>query len=197
MNLYDFLYYSLKEGLFCNPLALVIIITLFIFLSLIFLFPYYLVCHIKSFNIKNFGIEVNTKALEKKSIFPFSKKKQEPSIIRNTNKQHKEKWWFSGAAYYLGKGTDERTYFIGYFGNGIPEKYETITVECETIVGADWDNTPQWKTAFEAVRSNYKLTIEDVPDYTGNSNRNNRNLYGIYACEKEWPNKKNNLQGEQ
>jgi len=188
MNLFDFLYNSLKENLFCNPIAFVIIVILFLFLLPIYILAFYLVSRIKFVNYKDFRIETFTKAVEKKSIFPF--KKQEPSIIKKNNKQQIEKWWFSGAAYYLGRGTDGRSYFIGYFGNGTPPKYETITVECETIVGADWDNTPLWKTAYEVVKQKYKLTAEDVPDYTGNFSRYNRNLHGIYACENEWINEK-------
>jgi hypothetical protein len=108
--------------------------------------------------------------------------------MKETDKQNKETWVFSGAAYNLGKGTDGRTYFIGYFGNDLPPKYVKTTVECETIVGADWDNTPQWKMEYEVVKNKYHLTAVDAPDYTGNGVRSNRELHGIYACEKELPN---------
>jgi hypothetical protein len=186
MSLYDFLYLSLKEGLFCNPLALGIIITLLIFLLLLFIFPYYLVNRIKSFKIGKFGVKTNQNAFEEKHILSF--KNHEPAIMKKTDKQNKKTWLFSGAAYNLGKGKDGKTYFIGYFGNDLPPKYVKTTVECETIVGVDWDNTPQWIQAFEDVKNTYKLTVNDAPDYTGNGCRNNRNLHGIFACEKELPN---------
>jgi hypothetical protein len=114
--------------------------------------------------------------------------------MKETDKQNKETWVFSGAAYSLGKGSDGRTYFIGYLGNDLPPKYVKITVDCETcetIVGTDWDNTPQWKMEYEVVKNKYHLTAVDAPDYTGNGIRLNRKLHGIYACKEELPNTDN------
>jgi len=182
MNLFDFLYSCIKEGLFYN----IPVIVIAVFALLLLLLPYYIVRRIKSLTIKKDGFEVTADASEKKSFFSFLRRKNKPSVMQKINKQHKEKWSFKGQAYNLGEGTDGRTYFIGYFGQGIPEGYKTIEAECETIVGVDWDNTPEWKPAFEAAKRNYQFNGNNAPDYTGIRIRNNRNLHGIYATNTEW-----------
>jgi hypothetical protein len=127
-----------------------------------------------SFNIKQ--------AKEKLSIFA----PKIPKILQRPKKAEKTVWGFSGYAFNLGKGMDGRYYFIGHFGNCQPPDYKFISVNCETIIGTDWDNTPQWDNAFNMAKELYKFSNDkEVPSYQGPGTRNNRQLFGVYACDKD------------
>ncbi|GHV61234.1 hypothetical protein AGMMS49587_04840 [Spirochaetia bacterium] len=182
MNLYDFLYVCLKEKL----LTIHTVIAIGLFVLPVWPLLFCLVSKLQSLKLDKTGIEINVQATEKRNWFNFFRRNNPPAILKNNDKQRRERWYFSNAAFYLGQGNDNLHYFIGYFGHGLPTGYKQISVECETIIGVDWDNTPQWNQAFEQVKTSRHLTFEKIPpNYSGNGIRNNRMLHGIYACEND------------
>jgi hypothetical protein len=134
-----------------------------------------------SLGFPGFSLSLERFAKEKLSIF----EPKTPSIKQKSPKFNKPLWKFSGLALDLGKGSDERHYFIGYFGPGKPNGFKLILAHCETIIGVDWDNTPQWDDAFEEAKKIYKFSKDiTMPVIQGTEKRNNRQWYGVFASEK-------------
>jgi hypothetical protein len=152
-----------------------------IFTCLCFYILFLLVSKIKKITINKNGLEADLGG--EKSVF-F--KKRIPIVLQDNVKLQKNIWHFCGNAFYLGKGKDNRYYFIGYFGPCTPPQgFKPISVCCETIIGTDWDNTKQWDKAVEAAETLYEFSAKGAPSFQGNGARNNREWFGVYACNED------------
>ncbi|MDR1903381.1 MAG: hypothetical protein LBQ88_14025 [Treponema sp.] len=174
MNIFDFLYKCIK----LIPSVEIPILIFFGFFSTAVLL---ILCKVSK-RIKEITFGKNTLKMNKSAEEKRQPRDKRPAVLQDISKTKKEIWNFSGAAFYLGKGRDNRHYFIGHFGTGIPSGYKCIMADCETIIGTDWDNTPEWDQAFERAKELYGFSVaEDVPSYQGNGSRLNRKLHGVYA----------------
>jgi hypothetical protein len=85
--------------------------------------------------------------------------------------------------YYIGKGNDNRFYYIGqnrdFDFNGI--------ADYKTEIGTDWDCTVQWKPAIRDLLKTKKIgvDVDALPDYSGNGERHCRSLFFVFSTSKK------------